>query len=154
MRMQAKQYILKLSCFTHITHITHTPFYLQTENGEKRIQQNSQSSKCESFCPQLPIRGLCHVGHFQFVGIHGPSFSCLPGNLHSVSSGIPELSPSLLQSLFPEFWEAHCWQITHLSSWTRGQECLFSCFPLALLFLFFFSPQCLASPANLFSKIP
>lgn len=28
MRMQAKQYILKLSCFTHITHITHTPFYL------------------------------------------------------------------------------------------------------------------------------
>lgn len=77
----------------------------------------------ESFCPQLPIRSLCHGGHFQSVSIHSLSFSFLPRNLHLVSSGIPELSPPSLYSLLPEFQEAHCWQITylsHLGPWDRG----------------------------------
>lgn len=76
----------------------------------------------EPFCLGLPIRGLCHVGHFQFVGIYCPSFSCLPENLLSVSSGIPELILSSLYSLFPECQEGHCWQITHFSSWTKGWD--------------------------------
>ena len=108
----------------------------------------------ESLCPQLPIRSLCHVGYFQSVSIRSLSFSCLPRNLHLVSSGIPDLSSSSLYSLLPKFQEAHFWQITHFSSYTRGQWCPFSCFPQAWLFIHLFSVQWLTSLANLHSKIP
>lgn len=89
----------------------------------------------EYFCPQLPIKRLCHVGHFQFIDIHSLNFSCLSGSLHSVFSGIPELSPSSVYYLFPAFQEANCWQITPFIFY-QGTVISFSHFPLALLFLF------------------
>lgn len=95
----------------------------------------------EPFCPGLFIRGLGHLSSFQFLGIHMPSFYCLPGNVYPLSSGIPNLISSSLCSFPPEFQTVYCWQITHLPCWTRGWWFLLSCFPVTLLFFSLFSPH-------------
>lgn len=70
-RMEAKQYILKLSCSTHITcrHILSIDWEWANENPAK--QSVFKMSIClmiieglasESLCPQLPIRGLLPCG--------------------------------------------------------------------------------------------
>lgn len=130
-----------------------------------RIKQNNQSSKCSSasWPSKAWLVSLSPLSYpseafamwiISSLSASTVSISCLPRNLHLVSSGIPDPSSSSLYSLLPKFQEAHCWQITHLSSCAREQWCPFSCFPQAWPFIYLFSVQWLASLAKLHSKIP